>query len=578
MAWTTRVLRGFLRREDGGMVIFAVYTFLIMLIVGGIGIDVMRFERERTMVQYTLDRAVLAAADLDQQLEPAAVVADYFDKANLSEYLSGVTVSEGLGYRVVSGTAQTTFATQFMHMTGVDSLTATAASTAEERIDGVEISLVLDVSGSMNNNNKLTNLKSAARDFVDEMFDNSQEGKVSISIIPYATQVSLPAHLWSHLNTTDEADDATVVAREAASGNIPGFPRCINFDSSAFQTTSISLSHQYQRTMFFDPWYSSDGRDNDPMRYVSLPVCDPTSSREVVVLEDDRTVLKSFISNMWGGGNTSIDLGMKWGVALIDPSLQPVITSMISDGEVSGNFAGRPLAYDDSSTLKVIVLMTDGENTSQYYLNDGYRSGPSNIWWNEEAEKYSVYTGVEYNYATGQYEPSFYWPFNDSWNDHAYGEGTYEETTYDYECQSYSRNGSCRSYQQIATTVTVDEPGSAVEVSYADLWAFTDMQRVVQDLYEPWMNDSDAWNDWYHAVQDSVNSSTKNSRVSQICDAVKAENVIVFTIGFEAPSNGQAVLQDCASSPAHYFDVDGLEIADAFSAIASSIRQLRLTQ
>lgn len=578
MAWTPRVLRPFLREEDGGMVIFAVYTFLIMLIVGGIGIDVMRFERERTMVQYTLDRAVLAAADLDQQLDPAAVVADYFNKANLSEYLSGVTVSEGLGYRVVSGTAQTTFATQFMHMTGVDSLTATAASTAEERIDGVEISLVLDVSGSMNNNNKLTNLKSAARDFVDEMFDNSQEGKVSISIIPYATQVSLPAHLWSYLNTTTEDDDATIVAREAGTGNIPGFPRCLNFDASAFLSTSISLSHQYQRTMFFDPWYNSDGRDDDPMNYVSLPVCDPTPSREVVVLEDDRTVLKSFISNMWGGGNTSIDVGMKWGVALIDPSLQPVVTSMITNGEVSVNFAGRPLAYDDSSTLKVIVLMTDGENTEQYYLKDGYRTGPSNVWWNEEAEEYSVYTGLEYNSATGEYDPSFYWPFNDSWNDHAYGEGTYEETTYDYECQSYKKNGSCGSYQQIATVVTVDEPGSAVEVSYADLWAFTDMRRIVKDLYEPWMNNSDAWDDWYYAVQDSVNSSVKNTRVSQICDAVKAENVIVFTIGFEAPENGQAVLQDCASSPAHYFDVAGLEIADAFSAIASSIRQLRLTQ
>ncbi|QEW21552.1 putative Flp pilus assembly protein [Marinibacterium anthonyi] len=573
-----RLVGAFWHDEDGGMVIFSVYVFLIMLIVGGIGIDVMRFERDRTMVQYTLDRAVLAAADLDQQLDPAAVVHDYFDKANLGEYLSSVSVSEGLGYRVVSGTAQTTFATQFMHMTGVDTLTANAASTAEERIDGVEISLVLDVSGSMNSNSRLTNLKSAAKDFVDEMFDNSEEGKVSISIVPYATQVSLPENLWSYLNTTDEDDDATIVAREAASGNIPGFPRCINFEASDFLDTSISLSHQYQRTMFFDPWYTADGRDDDPMNYVTLPVCDPTPSREVMVLEDDRAKIKSFIANMWGGGNTSIDVGMKWGVALIDPSMRSVVSSLVADGDVSANFQGRPLDYDDSSSLKVIVLMTDGANTDQYFINDGYRDGISNIWWNEQEEKYSVYTGVEWNSQTGAYEPSFYWPFNDTWNDHAYGEGTYEETTYDYECQSFKKNGSCRSYKQIATTVTVDEPGSAVEVSYADLWAFTDMQRVVKNLYEPWMDNNAAWNDWYYAVQDSIGTSTKNTRVSRICDAVKAENVIVFTIGFEAPSGGQAVLKDCASSPAHYFDVDGLEIADAFAAIASSIRQLRLTQ
>ncbi|MBB96849.1 MAG: hypothetical protein CML68_19905 [Rhodobacteraceae bacterium] len=563
------------------MVIFAIYIFLMMLMIGGVGIDVMRFERDRTMVQYTLDRAVLAAADLDQQLDPTSVVQDYFNKAQIGDYLSSVTVDQGLGYRVVSGAAKTTFDTQFMHMTGVDTLTANAASTAEERIDGVEISLVLDVSGSMNSNNRLPNLKVAAKDFVDEMFDNSEEGKVSISIVPYATQVSVPENVWDYFTVTDEEDFATTVTREVNSGNIPAFPRCINFESSDFDSTSVSLSHEYERTMFFDPWYYYEGRDRDPMKYVTLPVCDPTPSRELVVMEDDRNVLKNFIDDMWGGGNTSIDVGMKWGVALIDPSLQTMVSSMIGDGEISNNFEGRPLNYDDSSALKVIVLMTDGQNTSQYFINDGYRRGMSNIWWNESQEKYSVYTGLDTDDEDNDnnyHEPLFYWPHTNSWEDHAYGEGTYEETSYDYECTSYKRNGSCRKYKQVATTVVVDEPGTAEEVSYADLWAFTTMGEVVESLYEPWMNDDQAWNDWYYAVRSYVNSSTKNNRTSRICDQVKEENVIVFSIGFEAPSNGQAVLQDCASSPAHYFDVDGLEISDAFSAIASSIRQLRLTQ
>lgn len=92
------------------------------------------------------------------------------------------------------------------------------------------------------------------------------------------------------------------------------------------------------------------------------------------------------------------------------------------------------------------------------------------------------------------------------------------------------------------------------------------------------MYDDDAWDDWYYAVRKSVGSTTKNLRTKYACDAAKAKGVIVFSIGFEAPSSGQAVLKDCASSASHYFDVDGLEIRDAFAAIASSIRQLRLTQ
>jgi hypothetical protein len=37
-------------------------------------------------------------------------------------------------------------------------------------------------------------------------------------------------------------------------------------------------------------------------------------------------------------------------------------------------------------------------------------------------------------------------------------------------------------------------------------------------------------------------------------------------------------MANCASSPAHYFNVQDLEIADAFNAIARQINQLRLTQ
>jgi len=79
-------------------------------------------------------------------------------------------------------------------------------------------------------------------------------------------------------------------------------------------------------------------------------------------------------------------------------------------------------------------------------------------------------------------------------------------------------------------------------------------------------------------VRRYVGSSTKNSRTKDICDAAKAAGTIVYTIGFEAPYSGQVVLADCASSDAHYFDVDGLEITEAFASIASSIRKLRLTQ
>ncbi|MCB1342395.1 MAG: pilus assembly protein [Pseudooceanicola sp.] len=546
-----RRMHRFRREEDGSLLIFGVYVFVLILMIGGIGIDLMRFERDRSELQYTLDRAVLAAADLEQTLEPEAVVRDYFDKADLGEYLTGTTVSEGLGYRSVSATARSEVDTQFMHMTGLDTLTAPAAGTAEERIDVVEISLVLDVSGSMNSNSRLYNLKIAARDFIDTMVDNTEDGKMSISIIPYATQVSMSSSFIGHFNAVGEN----------------AYSNCINFSSSDFNTTAVSTTAPLDRSMHFDPWTSGssdsrDGRYRNPQELVNQPVCEELSSREMLVLQKDRNTLKTFISNLTARGNTSIDLGMKWGAALLDPAMRPVFAAMAGTGEVPAEFSNRPLEYDDEDSLKVVVLMSDGENTSQYYILSDYDHGNSNIWWNSTTnssyKEYSVWVPA-YN--------KFYWPHAGRWADSAFG-------TDGRVCSGTSSSGSNWTCTSSSSTVT----GTPERLTYAELWARTPLQVNVDKNYDPWMNDTTARNEWNYGVRSEVNASTKNSRTHAICNAAKANDVIVFTIGFEAPYNGRAVLKDCASSAAHYFDVNGLEISEAFASIATSIRKLRLTQ
>ena len=75
---------------------------------------------------------------------------------------------------------------------------------------------------------------------------------------------------------------------------------------------------------------------------------------------------------------------------------------------------------------------------------------------------------------------------------------------------------------------------------------------------------------------DYVSGSTKDTRLLNICNAVKAEDVYVYTIGFEAPSTSETLLQNCATTASHYFDVEGTQISQAFSAIAADINRLRL--
>ncbi|MDP4989686.1 MAG: hypothetical protein NWQ37_00535, partial [Marivita lacus] len=98
-----------------------------------------------------------------------------------------------------------------------------------------------------------------------------------------------------------------------------------------------------------------------------------------------------------------------------------------------------------------------------------------------------------------------------------------------------------------------------------------------QPYYDNYVSYNAYYNAYYSYVP-IVNGDDADDRLSDICSQAREADVTIFAIGFEAPAQGQAAMRDCASSPAHYFPVDGLEISDAFKAIARTINQLRLTQ
>ena len=514
-------LRVFRCNDDGAMTYPTIAFMLMMLGIGGIGVDFMRMERDRIHLQATLDRAVLAAADLDQTLDGKLVVQDYLTKAGLEEYYSAENVvvdDTTLGRKSVSAFIDATFRThllKFVNERYIDEVDFPiyAASKAEESIDNLEISLVLDVSGSMRGS-RLSNLKVAAKDFIETMVANTEDGKMSVSIVPYATQVSVSDSLMAQFNTT----------------GVNAFANCINFDGSDFNTTAMPLSATYERTMHFDPWYRYR---KTPLgnSHINNEVCDTLNSREALVMEKDETTLKNFIQNLSAWGNTSIDIGMKWGTALLDPSTQPAIAALSSGAgaDVPSVFSNRPFAHNDpdADTLKIVVLMTDGQNTNQYFIDSPYRSGVSEVYYDTRR--------------------------TDEWG---------------YSRYNAYRSSSKKYYQRYTGRWEYDPRGGsdyAVRLTYPQLFSYTSVRWVRDYLVN-------------RSFVSSHGNSTKNARTKAICDAAKGQGIIVYTIGFEAPSNGRAVLRDCASTDAHFYDVDGLEIKEAFKSIATSIRQLRLTQ
>jgi len=63
-----------------------------------------------------------------------------------------------------------------------------------------------------------------------------------------------------------------------------------------------------------------------------------------------------------------------------------------------------------------------------------------------------------------------------------------------------------------------------------------------------------------------------------LCDAIKEDDVIIYTVAFQAPQAGKDVLSYCASGPEFYFNAEnGQELMESYNAIATSISDLRIS-
>ena len=89
---------------------------------------------------------------------------------------------------------------------------------------------------------------------------------------------------------------------------------------------------------------------------------------------------------------------------------------------------------------------------------------------------------------------------------------------------------------------------------------------------------SSDYNDFMNKVWTDVTGTEKDSRTQAACDALKAQRVTVFSIGFEVDDHAAGVMEGCASTPNHFIRAVGDDLGDAFNAIATNISTLRLTQ
>ncbi|HHX89411.1 MAG TPA: hypothetical protein GX700_06470, partial [Paracoccus sp.] len=92
-------LHSFARRGDGSLSIFSLFLFVGLLLIAGVGIDIMRYEQERVRLQGAVDRAVLAAASLRQTQDVETVILDYLERENLVHLIESIETDQGVNFR-----------------------------------------------------------------------------------------------------------------------------------------------------------------------------------------------------------------------------------------------------------------------------------------------------------------------------------------------------------------------------------------------------------------------------------------------------------------------------------------------
>lgn len=370
---------------------------------------------------------------------------------------------------------------------------------------------------------------------------------------------------------------------------------------------------------------------------VAEPNCRTDNYAAILPWSNNVTELQSRISKLGALGNTAMDLGVKWGTLLLDPSSRDELAELTTSADVTmgdrvnGGFAGRPVDYSAEGTRKVLVVMTDGENTEQWDVKADRRTGNSGV---HVVRECAVSPCATPNGTAGTVTVNH---FGINLTVNLFGtdgsrcgrvdssgriigaewgnspEGTASVTQFQRNrnlltvglCLARfddTENGRYNLRYSIAVPgrgywvphlnkfqSTVYEASKAVHLTWPHLLGSVSKGYITFPLLNAYWNGYnydtgvDYFNSWGQTHDQSRaddNLSSADDNLSRLCAEARAQGVIIYTIAFQAPTAGQNAMRDCAGAgnETRYFDVEGLDIAQAFNDVLASVSRLRLTQ
>ena len=387
------MLKRFLGDRSGNYAMMLSIMTLPLLLTIGFGVDYARYVSAKQHLQDLADSASLAVAASperdDAKLRTLAgkmVVGNTADKRIDNVAVASLVIDNDKVDLGLDGDIPT----YFMGLANVHRLDVKASALAVRAVTGsVEISLVLDNTASMLNNDKIGTLKTAAQALVTELF-KSKNANVKIGLVPYAEYInvgmahrnaswmSVPADYDNLVKgscktvTTKNGQCLEKAAVTTCTGYRDGVPYTYACGGGCTKYEQIDVT-PYQQcsadTVQTFKWYGCIGSRVDPatrklvlndqspsIRYPGRMNASKVQEcvTEILPLTSNEASVQSAITGMITGRsgyepNTYIPAGLIWGVNMLSPSAPMV--------------EGAEYDEENNNPRKVIVLMTDGLNS-----------------------------------------------------------------------------------------------------------------------------------------------------------------------------------------------------------------------
>ncbi len=339
----SKLLTRFKRNVEGGVAIIFAMSAVSLLLIGGVAIDFERLSQTESSLQDALDSALLAAATASDASTDNlnTIIANYLN-VNWSNKHPDVKLTYNFTVGAdgaITGTAHGALKTTLMALAGKSTMNFDVTSQVVRGGNALELALVLDTTGSMKDNNKMVDMKKAATDLIKSLIKQGGDD-VRIAIVPYANYVNVGT-TYANAAWLDNPDNAKSgkgkKGKESKKGSKTTWNGCVGS-----RNYPLDMTDQYGST--------------------EIPgIADVTCTNEVVRLTNQQGPLVSTIESMQPSGMTYIPAGLTWGWRMISDQLP------FADGTPVGE------KYNGKPVRKIVVLMTDGENTLSptYPTHDG---------------------------------------------------------------------------------------------------------------------------------------------------------------------------------------------------------------